>query len=135
MMPYPEAMRHFVLISACLAAVLSSGCAVHSSDVSKLPVEAFSGHILTTAQGTWFTPCGADAASTRWWVTYVDAAVKQSQAARASGQLATGERAFVRWRASRTDERLVGPGGPALLVRDIFEIRPPGPADCSRPSH
>jgi hypothetical protein len=49
------------------------------------------------------------------------------------GLLAMNERAFGHWRAFRTDERLVGPGGPALLVRDIFEIRAPREDDCRSP--
>jgi len=105
-------------------------CAARQVEPSQLPVEPFSGHVTTTAEGSWFTPCGS-ADSVRWWVTYVDASVRQSGEAKKKGLLATGQRTFVRWRASRTDERLVGPGGPALLVRDIFEIRAAKSNDCA----
>jgi hypothetical protein len=64
-------------------------------------------------------------------VTYVDKAVRQAADARTAGLLGDNERTFVRWRASRTDEKLVGPGGPALLVRDIFEVREPSSSDCT----
>ena len=111
------------LVITCL---LASGCAATQADVASLPTEPFSGHVVRTANGTWFTPCGA-AESVRWWVTYVDASVRQAKTATDNGQLPLDQRAFVRWRASRTDDRLVGPGGPALLVRDIFEIRSPRP--------
>jgi hypothetical protein len=108
-------------------------CASRQVDTNRLPVEPFVGHVTTTDDGSWFTPCGA-AATERWWVTYVDTSVRQARDAKAKGLLAPGQRTFVRWRASRTDERLVGPGGPALLVRDIFEIRAPADGDCRRPA-
>ena len=60
--------------------------------------------------------------------------MKQVADAKAAGLLRDNERTFVRWRASRTDEKLVGPGGPALLVRDIFEVRAAASSDCSRPA-
>jgi hypothetical protein len=117
-----------------LAALLFSAsvvvsCAARQGEPSQLPIEPFSGHVTMTATGTWFTPCGS-ADSVRWWVTYVDASVQQSNEAKKKGLLAANQRMFVRWRASRTDDRLVGPGGPALLVRDIFEIRAPRSNDC-----
>lgn len=121
-------------VKICLAlslALICAGCAARQVDTSRLPVEAFVGHVLTTGDGSWFTPCGS-AEGVRWWVTYVDTAVRQAREAKATGLLTPGQRAFVRWRASRTDERLVGPGGPALLVRDIFEIRAPTADDCER---
>lgn len=118
-----------------LAALLFSAsvvvsCAARQGEPSQLPVEPFAGHVTMTATGTWFTPCGS-ADSVRWWVTYVDASVRQSEEAKKKGLLAPNQRMFVRWRASRTDDRLVGPGGPALLVRDIFEIRAPRSNDCA----
>ena len=113
-----------------LMVVLLGGCAGRQGDTASLPVEPFSGHVLTAPDGTWFVPCGAAEGAARWWVTWVDASVRQAEDARKAGLLAINERAFVRWRASRTDDRLVGPGGPALLVRDIFEIRVPSARDC-----
>jgi hypothetical protein len=122
-------MRRRVLTALCFL-LLTWACATHRADVAQLPIETFSGHVTMTPKGTWFTPCGS-AGTARWWVTYVDAAVAQAENAKASGRLTSGERLFVRWRASRTDERLAGPGGPALLVRDIFELRAARSADCS----
>ena len=120
-------------LAVLLACSLAIGCATTQADIPSLPIEPFSGHVITTANGTWFTPCGSSD-SVRWWVTYVDASVRQANDAKKNGLLALDERAFVRWRASRTDDRLVGPGGPALLVRDIFEIRAPKPNDCGNSS-
>lgn len=117
-----------LLLLVCSFLVIGSGCAARSSGPMQLPIEAFSGHAIRTSSGTWFTACGH---STRWWVTFVDASVRQFEEARRAGLLADDQPAFVRWRASRTDERLVGPGGPALLVRDIFEIRASRPGDCA----
>ena len=117
------------LIAGFSSIVIFAGCATRQVEPMDLPVEPFAGHVVTTPEGTWFTPCGSDP-STRWWVTYVDRAVAQAADAKTAGLLGEKQRTFVRWRASRTDERLVGPGGPALLVRDIFEVRPPSPTDC-----
>lgn len=118
------------ILPVCLVTL---GACAGGMEITQLPVEPFAGHVLTTAKGSWFTPCGAEG-GTRWWVTYVDDAVRQVREAKSSGAFADNERTFVRWRASRTDEKVVGPGGPALLVRDIFEIRPPGDDDCRRPA-
>ena len=120
-------------LAVLITCSLALGCAATQADVASMPTEPFSGHVVRTANGTWFTPCGS-AESVRWWVTYVDASVRQANAAQTSGLLPLDQRAFVRWRASRTDDRLVGPGGPALLVRDIFEIRAPRPNDCGVPN-
>ena len=119
------------LICLCSAAVLAAACSARQGEIPKLTVEPLAGHVTTTATGTWFVPCGAAEGASRWWVTYVDASVRQAEQARKEGLLALNQRTFVRWRASRTDEKLVGPGGPALLVRDIFEIRAPKPGDCT----
>ncbi|HVL66800.1 MAG TPA: hypothetical protein VM364_06005 [Vicinamibacterales bacterium] len=121
--------RLVVMVGLGVLAVLASACAARTTGPTQLPVELFAGHVVRDDSGTWFTPCGAGG-SERWWVTFVDAAVSQARTAPASDQLVSGGRSFVRWRASRTDERLVGPGGPALLVRDIIEIRSPGASDC-----
>jgi len=125
--------RHLI-IPLALAAVLLGACAGRQGDTMSLPIEPFSGHVTTTPTGTWFVPCGAAADAAPWWVTWVDAAVRQMEDAKKAGLLALNERAFVRWRASRTGGRLVGPGGPALLVRDIFEIRAPRANDCGLPT-
>ena len=126
----PRSRRLLLLVAAVSLSFLPPGCAARHPDPARRPAEPFAGIVATTPAGSWFTPCGA-AAGARMWVTYVDAAVRQAQDARAGGLLAEGSRTFVRWRASRTDERLVGPGGPALLVHDIFEIRAPRADDCA----
>ena len=127
-------MDRHLIISLALAGVLLSGCAGRPADTMSLPIEPFSGHVTTTPTGTWFVSCDAAANASPWWVTWVDASVRQVEDAKKAGLLGTDERMFVRWRASRTDGRLVGPGGPALLVRDIFEIRPPRANDCRGPA-
>ena len=81
-------------------------------------------------RGSWFLPCGAGPDASQMWVTFTGAAVGQIEAARAGGMAVAGDTVFVRWRAALTDERLVGPGGPALLVRDIAEIRPAVDDSC-----
>lgn len=125
------AVTRLLTIALCSMTILGA-CATRQLEPMNLPVEAFAGHAVTTSEGTWFTPCGSDP-STRWWVTYVDRAVRQAADAKTAGLLADNGRTFVRWRASRTDEKLVGPGGPALLVRDIFEVRAPSSSDCDSP--
>jgi hypothetical protein len=122
------------ILPLVLATVLLGACAGRQGDTLSLPVEPFTGHVTVMETGTWFVPCGAVADAPPLWVTWVDGAVRQMEDARKAGLLASNERAFVRWRASRTDGRLVGPGGPALLVRDIFEIRAPRANDCGSPT-
>lgn len=122
--------RHLIFTLSVL--IFAGACVARQTDVAQLPVEPFSGHVTTTPTGTWFVPCGSPDDSSRWWVTYVDASVQQAKAAKGKGLLAIDQRTFVRWRASRTDGRLVGPGGPALLVRDIFEIRASTTDDCDQ---
>ena len=87
--------------------------------------------LIAAADGTWFTPCATAPGGAKWWVTFTGASVQQADGAKASGLLATGERAFARLSAARTDEQRVGPGGPALLVRDILEIRAARHDDCA----
>jgi hypothetical protein len=114
---------------ACVLLLTSSGCAARQLDAGQLPSEEFAGYLVDSGDGNWFEPCG-DEAGPRWWVTFVDEAVRQVELARDAGRFAAGERHFVRVVAARTDERHVGPGGPALLVRNILELRPPRPDDC-----
>lgn len=123
-------IRNSLLVSCC-SALLLGGCAAHQMDSQRLPVEMFSGHVTRSPTGVWFTPCASSDPSAKWWVTWTGTSVEQAERAKASGLMADGERAFVRWRASRTDERTVGPGGPALLVREILEIRAPRADDCA----
>jgi hypothetical protein len=123
--------RVSVLFSGCLAVLLCTGCAAHESGVQTLPSEPFSGHLTEAGDGTWFTPCAVTDNTAKMWVTFIGAAVDQAQRAKSSGVLASGQSAYVRLSAARTDERLAGPGGPALLVRDIAEIRAARADDCA----
>lgn len=106
-------------------------CAGYQSGIDELPPFEFTGHFTVSERSSWFVPCEAsESTPARYWVTLVGDAVGQVQAARAAGQLTDGEPSVVRWWASVTDERHVGPGGPALLVRRVMEIRPARAADC-----
>lgn len=120
--------RAALLLLALLAA---SGCAARQPSASDLPSQPFTGILTPSGNGYWFQRCEAPAESA-WWVTFVDRAVSQLERARERGDVATERRTYVRWLAALTDERLVGPGGPALLVREIQELRPATPADCAR---
>ena len=119
--------RYPFLAAAACVLVLTAACASHQMSAQKTPAETFAGHVTTSADGTWFTRCG-DTGS-KWWVTFTEASVEQAQRAKAAGLLGS-EPTFVRWKAARTDERQVGPGGPALLVREIDEVRASRPDDC-----
>ena len=68
----------------------------------------------------------------KFWVTFTGASVQQAESAKTSKFFTPdGGPTFVRWRASRTDGGQVGPGGPALLVREILESRVPRADDCT----
>lgn len=126
---------HCARVLLVAAGVLCGACAAHRVDTSRLSEEAFSGHVTTSTSGTWFTPCGPASDSPKLWVTFTGASVQQAQSARASALLSPdGGPTFVRWRASRTDEAHAGPGGPALLVREILETRAPRADDCTGPA-
>lgn len=117
------------LLLAAIAALGGAACAASVPDTSSLPVAEYAGHLVTEERASWFEPCGAPAGE-RWWVTFTDRSVPQIAAARAGGVATAEARAFVRWRAARTDERHVGPGGPALLVREVLEVRAAADGDC-----
>jgi invasion protein IalB len=125
-----KVFRRYLLQTAAVCAVtLIAGCAAHEVNTQKTPAEPFSGHVSVSADGgAWFTRCG-DAAGSKLWVTFTEKSVEQAQRAKAAGLLGS-DPTFVRWMASRTDGRQVGPGGPALLVRDIAEVRAPRADDC-----
>lgn len=118
-------------MTLAVAVLLSGGCSARGADLSELPVQEFAGHLTVAADAYWFRPCTA--AEERWWVTLTERSVTQVQAALDEGRIDRSSAAFVRWRAALTDERVVGPGGPALLVRDVLEIRTAGAADCGSP--
>jgi hypothetical protein len=124
--------RHsFLVVVCCFLGLVSGACAAHHLELQDLPSEPLAGHVTADAAGTWFTPCGSAPEAARWWVTLTGASVQQMERAKSSGLLAAGGRTFVRWSAARTDGRHIGPGGPALLVRDITEVRAAGANDCA----
>lgn len=118
---------------ALTCSLVAAGCSVrvNGTDAGNIPSQPFAGHLTSTERGYWFQQCGTPE-NARYWVTFVGASVGQIEEARKAGRYTTGQRAFVRWSAAVTDERLVGPGGPALLVRNIDELRAPRTDDCPR---
>ena len=117
-------------LSSASLLILLSGCAARTTGAAALPDREFAGHLLTMDKGNWFRPCESESYRSLLWVTFTDASVGQIEAVRSDGIAVAGDTAFVRWRAALTDERMVGPGGPALLVRHIVEVRPAGKDDC-----
>lgn len=117
-------------------ALVFPACATgRGGSLDRLPVEEFRGHFTSAPGASWFTPCGG-APDDRWWVTLTGKAVGQVEAARTAGTLPAGPgaAAFVRWRAAQTTGGEVGPRGPghpALLVREILEIRAATDVDCA----
>ena len=103
-----------------------AGCSARTSPAD-LPARDLAGHLSTAGNGVWFRPCGASA-DTRWWVTFTGASVAEFSELRPA--LSPGQPRYVRLNAAITDERHVGPGGPALLVRRIVESRLESPPDC-----
>lgn len=129
----PGARQYTYLLSGLLL-VLQAGCAARTTGAAALPDREFVGHLLTMEGANWFRPCEAGPDAPLFWVTFTDESVRQIEAARSEGRALVGDTAFVRWRAALTDERMVGPGGPALLVRDITEVQRADRGDCpSRP--
>lgn len=112
-------------VAGC-AGALSGGPA--SND--HLPVREYVGHYTQGTGGSWFVPCPGTDSTPRWWVTLTGRAVEQYSAARADGRAVADTPSFVRIRAAATDERHVGPGGPALLVREVSQLRPAEAGDC-----
>jgi hypothetical protein len=117
---------------AALALVLG-GCAAREPSLAELPARELVGHFTTDEGESWFRACGTAPDEPSWWVTFTGSSVDQIDRERASGQIAPGGRYFVRWRAAVTKGGEVGPQGPgvpALLVRDLLELRPAGDGDC-----
>lgn len=106
--------------------VTSTGCAARTQP-GDLPAREFVGHLSAGNNGFWFRECGR-AAGERWWVTFTGASIPEFADIRA--ELEAGRSQYVRLNAAMTDERHVGPGGPALLVRRILEARPEAASDC-----
>ena len=128
-------IRHVVRVVLGLAAAAGlGGCAVHRAPLSDLPSRELAGHYVSGPGDNWFRPCGAVAADPAWWVTLTGRAVEQAERARTAGQLVPGQRYFVRWSAAVTTGGEVGPrgpGAPAVLVRDVLELRPAAASDCA----
>jgi hypothetical protein len=120
-------------LAATLALVVA-GCSAQQPSLPDLPDQVLAGHFTSGGGESWFRPCDAEPGDPSWWVTVTGRAVEQVEAARAEGRLTPGERHFVRWRAAITTGGEVGPQGPgtpALLVREVLELRPASEDDCS----
>ena len=116
------------------ATALIAGCAGNHPDLSSLPARELSGHFTASEGASWFLSCGAAPSDSSWWVTFTGRSVAQMDSIRSAGVLRPGDRSFVRWRAAVTERGEVGPRGPgvpALLVREILELRAAAPGDCS----
>lgn len=132
-------MTRAPLISALgVAAAIPAltGCALRQTTsidaLQQQPAREFRGH-YTVGNGSWFVPCGAPAADGAWWVTVTGLAASQTDRARRDGQLPANTPTFVRWRGVETSSGEVGPRGPgkpALLIREVVELRPRRDDDC-----
>jgi hypothetical protein len=126
-------------LALTLSIVAAGGCASAPSSLERLatqPAEEFRGHYTFGSGGSWFVRCGAAPADSAWWVTITGAAVAQVDEARRGGRLVDGRAAYARWRAVVTLGGEVGPRGPgvpALLVREVLELRAPRADDCVAP--
>lgn len=120
--------------SLLLSVLLLAGCAMHGTSLATLPAEEWRGHYAASDKASWFRPCGAVASDSSWWVTITGDAVEQMSRARLSGQFRQGVEYFVRWNAAKTTSGEVGPRGPgkpALLVRNVLELRAASDSDCA----
>jgi len=127
--------RHAALVLWAAAGLAVGGCATHRVPLSDLPARELAGHYVSGPGESWFSPCSADPGDASWWVTVTGRAVEQLDKVRSAGQLVPRERYFVRWMAAVTTEGDIGPrgpGAPALLVRDLLELRPAADDDCGQ---
>lgn len=125
--------RGFVTAACLCAALAATGCGARRAPLSELPVREFAGHYVGGPGASWFRPCGAPRADRSWWVTLTERAVGQADQARSEGKLLPGKSYFVRWRAALMTDGSTGPQGPgvpALLVRDLIELREAAEHDC-----
>ena len=121
------------LLAALAVVTATAACSSRRPDLGDLPTREVTGHLTGGRDANWFRPCVLAPADSAWWVTFTDRAVVQRDTLRRSGRLPDGQSRFVRWLAAVTRGGEVGPrgpGAPALLVRDILEVRVPGPGDC-----
>jgi hypothetical protein len=125
--------RNLVVVLWAAVGLFLGGCATNKMPLSDLPAQELAGHYVSGTGESWFTPCGAAPADGSWWVTLTGQAVERIEQARAAGQLVPGQRYFVRWRAAVTTDGQIGPRGPglpALLVREVLELRAASDNDC-----
>lgn len=127
--------RRIILIATLIAVgFILAGCATQKGSLADLPVKEFAGHFTSSPSESWFRPCGAAPGDRSWWVTFTERSVAQADEARAAGRLVGGKSYYVRWRAAVTTGGEVGPQGPgvpALLVRELLELREAGADDCA----
>jgi hypothetical protein len=123
-----------VQFASFLVAVGLCACAGRDPSLDDQPSREFAGHYSAAEGGSWFRPCDISPTEAAGWVTFTGRSVEQMQAERAAGHFTDGPSYFVRWRASVTYDGEVGPRGPgkpALLVRELLELRPASDDDCA----
>jgi hypothetical protein len=112
------------------------GCATQDRSLANLPVQEYTGYYTDGENQSWFHASDSVPGAAPMWVTFTGKAVDQVEKARGSGQLLPGQRYFVRWKAAVTTGGEIGPrgqGAPALLVRELLEIRSATAADGVKP--
>ena len=127
--------RNAALVLGAAAGLAVGGCATHRVPDSELPAQELTGHYVSGPGESWFSPCSAAPGDASWWVTVTGGAVEQFDRARSAGQIASKQRYFVRWRSAVTTAGEIGPrgpGAPALLVRELIELRPAADDDCGQ---
>lgn len=133
----PDRLSRFARLALPALAMLTAGCGGRLSPAAAPAREReteYRGHYTRGAAGSWFTPCGAAVGDSAWWVTATGGSGAQLEAAKAAGRLVDGTPSYVHWRAVLTRTGEVGPrgrGAPALLVRDVLEVRARTSGDCS----
>ncbi len=127
--------RHYARASALAGISALAGCAAGRPSLAALPVREYRGQYTSASSASWFRPCGATRADSAWWVSLEGRADRQLDRARASQGLAPGTPVYVRWCAARSDGSALDlgprPGAPALLVREVLEVRPATPDACA----
>jgi len=130
-----RARRRVAQVFLIAAGLTTGACATHTASLSDLPSSEFTGHYVSGPGESWFRPCDGSPSDPSWWVTLTGQAIEQVERARGAVQSAQGQPYFVRWRAAVSLDGQTGPRGrgvPALLVRELIELRAAGEDDCSR---